>query len=81
MLFKNKCISHCIVSNIQDSKLQDAKRKKKKLMNERRKLQEKMRLKMVIPGDGGPSVLEAKPLFALGQIKTDQVSIFKRFTD
>jgi hypothetical protein len=50
-------------------------------MNERRKLQEKMRLKMVIPGDGGPSVLEAKPLFALDQIKTDQACIFNRFNN
>ncbi|XP_046641788.1 pre-rRNA 2'-O-ribose RNA methyltransferase FTSJ3-like [Daphnia pulicaria] len=60
------------IKELEDAKVQDAKRKKKKLMNERRKLQEKMRLKMVIPGDGGPSVLEAKPLFALDQIKTDQ---------
>jgi hypothetical protein len=49
-------------------------------MNERRKLQEKMRLKMVIPGDGGPTVLEAKPLFALDQIKTDQACISTNFT-
>lgn len=57
---------------MQDAKAQDAKRKKKKLLNERRKLQEKMKLKMVLPGDSGPSVLEAKPLFALDQIKSDQ---------
>jgi hypothetical protein len=36
---------------------------------------------MVIPGDGGPSVLEAKPLFALDQIKTDQAWIFNRFNN
>jgi hypothetical protein len=40
-----------------------------------------MRLKMVIPGDGGPSVLEAKPLFALDQIKTDQACIFNRINN
>lgn len=28
---------------------------------------------MIIPGDSGPNVLEATPLFNLTQIKTDQV--------
>lgn len=60
------------IKELEDAKAQDAKRKKKKLLNERRKLQEKMKLKMVLPGDSGPSVLEAKPLFALDQIKSDQ---------
>ena len=61
---------------LQDAKLQDAKRKKKKLLKERRSLQEKMKLKMVIPGDSGPSVMDATPLFTLHQIKTDQACVF-----
>ena len=35
-----------------------------------------MKLKMVIPGDSGPSVMEATPLFTLHQIKTDQACVF-----
>ena len=48
------------------------------MLKDRRTLQEKMRLKMVIPGDSGPGLLETKTLFALTQIKSgadlDQVA-------
>ena len=50
--------------------MKEEKRKKKKLLKERRNLQEKMKLKMVIPGDSGPGLIETKSLFGLGQIKT-----------
>merc|ERR1712136_387583 len=42
---------------------------KKKVLKDRKSLQEKMRLKMVIPGDSGPGLLE-NSLFGLTQIKT-----------
>jgi len=47
----------------------ELRRKKKKVLKERKSLQEKMRLKMVIPGDTGPGLLE-NSLFGLTQIKT-----------
>lgn len=40
------------------------------MLKERRSLQEKMKLKMVIPGDSGPGLIESRTLFGLGQIKT-----------
>lgn len=52
--------------------MKEAKRKKKKLTKERKNLQEKMKLKMVIPGDSGPGLVETKTLFALNQIKSSQ---------
>ena len=50
----------------------DLRRKKKKVLKERKSLQEKMRLKMIIPGDTGPGLLE-NSLFGLNQIKTAEV--------
>lgn len=50
----------------------ELKRKKKKVLKDRKSLQEKMRLKMVIPGDSGPGLLE-NSLFGLTQIKTAEV--------
>lgn len=61
------------MSRFQEEKHADAKRKRKKLLKERRSLQEKMKLKMVIPGDSGPSQIENKNLFSLDQIKSVQV--------
>jgi len=52
----------------------ELRRKKKKVLKERKSLQEKMRLKMVIPGDTGPGLLE-NSLFGLTQIKTAEVLI------
>lgn len=60
---------------LQQEKLKEAKRKKKKVLKERRSLQEKMKLKMVIPGDSGPGTIETKNLFALDQIKSSEVHI------
>lgn len=53
--------------------MKEAKRKKKKVLKERRNLQEKMKLKMVIPGDSGPGTIETKNLFALNQITSSEV--------
>lgn len=50
--------------------MKEAKRLKKKMLKDRRNLQEKMKLKMVIPGDSGPGLLETKTLFSLTQIKS-----------
>jgi len=57
------------VAEIEEEKRMELRRKKKKVLKERKSLQEKMRLKMVIPGDTGPGLLE-NSLFGLTQIKT-----------
>lgn len=58
------------------ARLKEAKRKKKKILKERKTLQEKMKLKMVIAGDSGPGLQEQVPLFNLTQIKSDQVCFY-----
>ena len=59
------------VQEMKEEKERELKRKKKKILKERRTLQEKMRLKMVLPGDSGPGILE-KSLFNLSQIQSGQ---------
>ena len=60
------------VQELEDERARELKRKKKKVTKERRTLQEKMRLKMVVAGDAGPGIQE-KTLFGLKQIKTAKV--------
>lgn len=57
------------------SKLQEAKRKKKKILKERRKLHERLNLKMIIKDDE-PIIDEDRELFALSQIKNPKVNIY-----
>ncbi|XP_054710443.1 pre-rRNA 2'-O-ribose RNA methyltransferase FTSJ3-like [Uloborus diversus] len=54
--------------DIELSKLQDAKRKKKKILKERKKLHDRMNLKMIIKDDE-PVIQEDRELFKLDQIK------------
>ncbi|XP_055935747.1 pre-rRNA 2'-O-ribose RNA methyltransferase FTSJ3-like [Argiope bruennichi] len=56
------------VEELELSKLQEAKRKKKKILKERKKLHERLNLKMIIKDDE-PIIDEDRELFKLSQIK------------
>lgn len=56
----------------QEEERKQLKRKRKQLNKQRQKLAEKMNLKMVIKGDGGP-ILECNDMFQLADIKSAKV--------
>lgn len=62
------------------SKLQEAKRKKKKALKERKKLHDRINLKMIIKDDE-PIIEEDRELFKLSQIKNRNVSNHLLFTE
>jgi len=60
------------IENLKDSQLKEAKKKKKKLLKERRKVHDKTNLKMIIPGDSGPTDTMEDSLFTLKTLKSSQ---------
>lgn len=60
------------IQNLKQSQLKEAKKKKKKLLKERRKIHEKTNLKMIIPGDVGPTDTTEDSLFTLKTLKSTQ---------
>ncbi|KAJ0180565.1 hypothetical protein K1T71_003969 [Dendrolimus kikuchii] len=59
------------VAELQDEERRLSKRKRKQLTKQRQKLAEKMNLKMVLKGDGGP-IMESHDMFRLSDIKNAQ---------
>lgn len=57
---------------VQEEERRLSKRKRKQVNKQRARLAEKMNLKMVLKGDGGP-VMESNDMFTLADIKNDQV--------
>lgn len=56
------------------SKLQEAKRKKKKMLKERKKIHDRLNLKMIIKNDE-PIIEEDRELFTLSQIRNPKVTV------
>lgn len=59
------------VSELQQEEVQDLKRKRKRTNKERKKLQDRLNLKMVLRGDEGPK-LERSDMFQLKQIESSK---------
>nr|CAD7431371.1 unnamed protein product [Timema monikensis] len=57
------------ITELQEEEARDLKRKKKRTNKERKKLQDRLNLKMVLRGDEGPR-LEGEDMFALNQVTT-----------
>lgn len=57
----------------QAEQAKEAKLKRKKLLKEKSKLLQKMKLGPGVKGDIGPTVIETKNMFSLKQIKSAQV--------
>ena len=60
------------IAELKDAELREGKRKKKKLLKERRKIHDKTNLKMIIPGDIGPTDTSEDSLFTLKSIRTSE---------
>jgi AdoMet-dependent rRNA methyltransferase SPB1 len=60
------------VSELQEEEVRDLKRKRKRTNKERKKLQDRLNLKMVLRGDEGPR-LERSDVFQLKQIESSKV--------
>lgn len=59
------------ISELQDEEKKEMKRKKKKALKERKKLNEKLNLKMVLKGDEGPT-MEGDEMFNLKMVKSSK---------
>ncbi|CAG4989562.1 unnamed protein product [Parnassius apollo] len=59
------------IAELQDEERRQLKRKRKQLNKQRQKLAEKMNLKMVLKGDGGP-IMESHDMFRLSDIKSSK---------
>jgi AdoMet-dependent rRNA methyltransferase SPB1 len=60
------------ISELQEEEARDLKRKRKRTNKERKKLQDRLNLKMVLQGDEGPK-LERHDMFQLKQIESSKV--------
>jgi AdoMet-dependent rRNA methyltransferase SPB1 len=60
------------ISELQEEEARDLKRKRKRTNKERKKLQDRLNLKMVLRGDEGPK-LETDDMFQLKQIESSKV--------
>jgi AdoMet-dependent rRNA methyltransferase SPB1 len=60
------------VSELQEEEARDLKRKRKQTNKERKKLQDRLNLRMVLRGDEGPK-LERDDMFQLKQIESSKV--------
>ncbi|CAG2066271.1 unnamed protein product, partial [Timema podura] len=67
-LFKEEAINSLSSGSIEEE-ARELKRKKKRTNKERKKLQDRLNLKMVLRGDEGPR-LEGDDMFALNQVTT-----------
>ncbi|XP_072381201.1 pre-rRNA 2'-O-ribose RNA methyltransferase FTSJ3 [Diabrotica undecimpunctata] len=55
------------IANLQEEEIRDQKRKKKKVLKERKKLNERLNLKMILKNDDGPT-MEGDDMFALKKV-------------
>jgi len=58
------------IAAVKDAELKETKKKRKKLLKDRKKIHDKTNLKMIIPGDAGPTDTSEDSLFTLKSMKT-----------
>ncbi|CAG7822901.1 unnamed protein product [Allacma fusca] len=59
-----------VIEELKQAEEREAKKKKKKLLKERRKVHEKTNLKMILPGDAGPTDTQEDLLFSLKSVRS-----------
>lgn len=59
------------ITELQDEEYRDQKRKKKKVLKERKKLNERLNLKMILKNDDGPT-MEGDDMFSLKQVSDNK---------